>query len=233
MSRKLTASILALAIAATAAAPALAAKAPTTWDNLVQVPSKKIKLVYLAPGADFRGYTKVMLDPTEVAFRKDFKRDYNDETVGLANRLTDDDITRMTGEVRTGFETIFTESYAKAGYQVVTAPGPDVLRLRTAVLDLTVTAPDIPTAGRVRSFSSDAGEATIVLEARDSVTGAILGRAVDKRTVGDMNSFRNSVSNRADFGDTFRLWARAAADGLAELKARSPIPGPAAAPAGK
>jgi hypothetical protein len=28
--------------------------APTTWDGLVRVQSKKLKYVYLAPGADFR-----------------------------------------------------------------------------------------------------------------------------------------------------------------------------------
>lgn len=226
MSRHLTASLLALALAAQAAAPALAAKPPATWDNMVLVPSKKIDVVYLLPGADFRGYTKVMLDPAEVAFRKDFKRDYNDSIVELSRRIGDDDIQRMTGEARTGFEAAFRDAYQKAGYQVVDTPGPDVLRVRTGVLDLYVTAPDTMSADRVRSYSQDAGEATVVIEARDSVTGALLGRAVDKRTVGDMRGMRDRVSNRADFENTFRAWAKSSVEGLAELKARSPIAAP-------
>jgi hypothetical protein len=44
-------------------AAGVAAAPPTEWDGLVQVPSKRLDHVYLQPGADFRGYTKVMLDP--------------------------------------------------------------------------------------------------------------------------------------------------------------------------
>ena len=51
---------------------------PTTWDGLVRVPSKKLKFLYLAPDADFRPYTKVMLDPTEVSFDKKWIRNYNE-----------------------------------------------------------------------------------------------------------------------------------------------------------
>jgi hypothetical protein len=55
------------------APPALAAwwdSMPTTWDHLVRVESKNFGSVFVLPGADFRPYTKVMLDPTEVAFDK-------------------------------------------------------------------------------------------------------------------------------------------------------------------
>ena len=41
-------------------------------DGLVRVKSKRLDVVYLQPGADFRSYTKVMLDPTEVAFAKNW-----------------------------------------------------------------------------------------------------------------------------------------------------------------
>ena len=60
-----------------AARAAFAEEPPTTWDGLVRVESKKLRLVYLRPGADFRAYSKVMLDPTEVAFRKNWLRNYN------------------------------------------------------------------------------------------------------------------------------------------------------------
>lgn len=226
MSRKFLVPILTLSLGLSAVAtlPALAAKAPATWDNLVEVKSKKLDLVYLLPGADFRGYTKVMLDPTEVAFRKNFVRDYNSGSVpSLDRRITDADVQRMSAEAKAGFEEVFKETYEEAGYQVVTTPGPDVLRVRTGVLDLYVNAPDLRSAGRVRSYSDEAGQATLVLEVRDSVTGATLGRAVDKRTVGDMRGIRDSVSNRADFRQTFKAWAKRSAEGLTELKAQSPI----------
>ena len=60
---------VAVAAAVQIAAP-VAAKPPLNWDGLVQVKAKRLDLVYLQPGADFRGYTKVMLAPTELAFEK-------------------------------------------------------------------------------------------------------------------------------------------------------------------
>src|SRR5207244_2107883 len=67
-------------------------KAPDTWDNLVRVSSKKLDLVYLQPGADFRGYSKVIIDPTEVAFRKDWARDYNRDIRGVSRRVSEKDV---------------------------------------------------------------------------------------------------------------------------------------------
>lgn len=231
MSHRLAAACAALLLT-TAAAPTLAADAPAAWDGLVKIDSTKLDAVYLAPGADFRPYTKVMLDPTEVAFQKNYKRDMNRDTMDPSKRITGSDMTRMSNEVQQGFGKVFADAYQKAGYQVVTAPGPDVLRVRTGVADLYVTAPDLMTAGRSRTFSREAGQATLVLEARDSETGALLGRAVDRKTTGDMGPYiRNSVTNRAEFETMFRSWADTSIKGLAELKARSPLPGPATAAA--
>ena len=45
---------------------------------------------YVAPGADFRPYTKVMLDPPEVAFKKDWMRDVNDASAGVSKDVTEE-----------------------------------------------------------------------------------------------------------------------------------------------
>ena len=204
-------------------APAVA-KAPTTWDGLVQVKSKKLNLVYLQPGADFRGYTKVLIDPTEVAFAKNWQRDYNRSSRDLSARISDSDVDEAITEGAQKATDIFTDAWTKGGYQVVSAPGPDVLRVKTGVLNIRVVAPDKMTAGRSYSFSEEAGEATLFIEARDSVTGALLGRAVDQRIVGDnMRAWRTQVSNRGDFRDQVQNWATISVRGLAELKALSPI----------
>ena len=80
------------------------------------------------------------------------------------------------------------------------------------------------TAGRTRVYSVEAGEATLVLEARDSTTGALLGRALDRRIAGDdTRGMRNAVSNEADFRLLFRQWANASVKGLNELKTLSPL----------
>ena len=200
------------------------AKAPSTWDGLVQVKSKRFDLAYLQPGADFRGYTKVIIEPTEVAFQKDWQRDYNRGSRALSSRVSDSDMQdALTRAVKAATD-IFSEAWTKGGYAVVDAPGPDVLRVRTGVMNIWLNAPDTQTAGRSYSFSPEAGRATLFVEARDSITGALLGRAVDQRIVGDsMTAWRTSASNRADFRFQVEQWASASVRGLSELKALSPI----------
>ena len=201
-----------------------ASQAPATWDGLVQVPSSKLGLVYLQPGADFRAYTKIQVDPTEVAFEKNWQRDYNRTHRSASGRVSDADMERAIKKAVAAADTIFANALAKGGYTVVNAPGPDVLRVRTGILNIRVTAPDIPVAGRQSTFAEEAGSATLFVEARDSLTNALLGRAVDQRVVGEsMALWRTSSSNRADFRAVVSEWADATVRGLTELKARSPI----------
>jgi hypothetical protein len=217
-----------LAVAATllSAGAGQAAKPPATWDDLVKVPSKKLDLVYLRPGADFRGYRKVIIDPTEVAFRKNWVRDYNSTTTGLSSRVSETEVRKVVDRSAPVATEIFTEAFTQAGYPVVTEPGEDVLRVRTGVINISVNAPERNMAGRSRSFSEEAGEGTLVIEVRDSVSGQILGRAVDRRLAGDNNMLlRNSVTNRSDFRILTKRWAKSSISGLGELKALSPISG--------
>ena len=197
--------------------PALAAKAPDTWDGLLKVKAKNFDVAYLLPQADFRGYTKVMIDRPEMAFRKNWARDQD-------RRIDDAKIRKVLDEASVTFGAILADAYRQAGYEVVTAPGPDVLRLSTAVINLSIDAPDQMSAGRSRSYSAEAGEGTLVVEARDSISGAVLGRIVDRRVAGSGGPYmRTQMSNEADFERLFRQWAKLSAGGLGELKARSPI----------
>ena len=208
------------------ARPALAAKPPAEWDGLVKVKAKRFELVYLRPGADFRGYAKVIIDPTEIAFEKNWQRDFNRDQRSPSMEITDRDIARIAEEGRKGATKILEKAYTDGGYPVVNEAASDVLRVRTALIDITVTAPDIDTPGIVRSYSRDAGGATLVVEARDSLTGSLLGRAVDSRTIDDFSmEWRNRVSNRQDFGRQVETWAKNSVKGLNELKSLSPIAG--------
>jgi hypothetical protein len=206
---------------------------PTTWDGLVRVPSKKLKYVYLAPGADFRPYTKVMIDPTEIAFDKKWMQQYN-ESVSPQAQLTAYDIREGVTQGIKAASDVFDQTFASGGYQVVSAPGPDVLRVRTAILDIIVAAPDVVTMGHVYTNSEAAGAATFVLEGRDSQTNALLGRAIDSRRAGDDGIIRrNSVTNRSDFRELAKTWAKISVAGLNELKSLSPLKAAAGAgPAG-
>jgi Protein of unknown function (DUF3313) len=205
---------------------ALAAEPPESWDGLVQVKPKRMDAAYLLPGADFRPYTKLMVDPTQAAFNKDWMKRINESRLSLSDRVTQEDADKIIAAAQSNFDDIFQEAFQKAGYAIVKAPGPDVMRVSTAVVNLYVNAPDTMSAGRSRSFTTDAGEATLVLEARDSMSGALLGRVLDRRETRGMGTVQmtTSVTNVSDFRALFKTWASISIKGLEELKAHSPVP---------
>ena len=206
------------------ASPVSAAKPPVEWDGLRQVASKRMDLVYLQPGADFRGYSKVIVEPTEVSFHKDWRRTYNSSTRELSGRVSENDIQDAISKGVAAASDIFTESWKKGGYAISDQPGPDVLRVKTAVANISVTAPEMRTSSRSYSFSDTAGQATLMIEVRDSLTGAILGRAVDQAIAGDFPvRWRTSVTNRADFRQLVEMWAKDGVRGMTELKSLSPL----------
>ena len=112
--RRLALFAIAYAAAVLVAAP-VAAKPPTNWDGLVQVKAKRLDLVYLQPGADFRGYTKVILAPTELAFEKNWQRDYNRTTRALSSRISDSEIQEALKKGVAAADDIFAEAWTKAG----------------------------------------------------------------------------------------------------------------------
>jgi Protein of unknown function (DUF3313) len=201
-----------------------AKEAPDSWDGLVQIKPKRMDLVYVLPGADFRPYTKVMLDQTEVAFRKDWQKNMND-TRSVSRKIDDAEAAKIMAAASSNFTDVWTKALNKAGYQVVATPGPDVLRLSTAITDLYINAPDTMEAGRVQTYAAEAGEATLILEVRDSRTNALLGRVVDRRETRSQVALQpaNRVTNQADFRSLFSQWASIAGKGLDELKALSPV----------
>lgn len=222
MLRFLKTAILGFAVLAL---PASGAKPPDTWDGLLKIKSKFFDVAYVAPGADFRSYSKVMIDPTEAAFRKDWQKRYNNSQVGLSMRISDEEAREALEKVQAGFQEVFAEAYTTAGYEVVTTPGPDVLRLRTAVFNIDVAAPEQTTASRSYSFSSEGGNASLMLEARDSMSGAILARAIDHRDIGDSGFMmrRTELSNRSDFMRAFKFWAKISADAFTNVRSIQPV----------
>ena len=210
-------------LAASAGAQAL--PATTAWDGLVQVKPKHFDAAFLMPGADFRPYHKLMLDPATVAFRKDWMKRVNTAT-RLSGRITQGDAEKIAATARDIFTDVFTEAFRKAGYEIVTAPGVDVLRVRAGVVDLYIAAPDTQSSGRSRTYTMEAGEATLFLEVRDSSSGALLGRVLDQRATRNTGSLRvtNQVTNLSDFRVLFRKWADISVKGLDNLRKLSPVP---------
>ena len=105
---------------------------------------------------------------------------------------------------------VFLEELSKSEhFTIVSEPGPDVLLVRGAILDVVSYVPP-EAAGRVKIFISKVGEATLVLELRDSITEAILARAVDRRAAEDVTRMRESTrfTNTNEIRRLVGSWAR-------------------------
>jgi len=220
--------------ASVAAAEADGSAAAAERETLVKTRSSRFDALYLLPGSDLRAYTKVMLDPARVAFAEGWRKDVN-QTPDLMRRTTIEDAEQIVEQAAAGLGRIFADAFKNAGYEVVTTPGAEVLRLSPQIVDFSISAPEnLTTSPRTRVYAASAGEATLVLQFHDSTTGVLLGRAVDRRTAGDRGSFGSrvrmrlrdsisTVSNRSDFEALFALWAGLSIKSLEELKARSPL----------
>jgi len=211
-------------LAIIASSPAVT-RPPDTWNGLMRVKSAKMNAVYLLPKADFRTYTKVMLEPAEVAFDKGWVQDYN-SSADMGGRISDSEVRQALTKSAARTDQLFSDAFQKAGYQLATAPGADVIAIKPMIVNVRVTAPDVNRSSMSNTYSYDAGQATLALEVRDSVSRQVIAVAADAEVAGDNGSaLRNSVTNRGDFEDLVKNWARQTADGLGKIKAMSPIDG--------
>ena len=101
-------------------------------------------------------------------------------------------------------------------FTIVDEAGPDVLLIRGALLDVVSYVPPDNISGRVHVFLSSVGEATLVIELRDSITNAILARAIDRGAAEDMGGWSksNRVTNTAEVRRLVRRWGRSLREGL-------------------
>jgi len=195
----------------------------TEWDGLVRQPNARLGAVFVRPDAqaEIGAFRSVIIDPVAISFASSF--DPGRGSRSLARRLDSDDLLAIKEGLAGLFLEIFREELAAGGYQLVDAAGPDTLQVSAAIIDLFITAPDTPVAGRTRTYTANTGRMTLVMELRDSVTGEILARAVDTRTGrgGGTWNITNRVTNTADARHAIRVWATALREGLDELYVRT------------
>ena len=192
-----------------AVAPAVAQDPPQmSHDGLVPVQATKVQAAYIDPNADFGVFRRVaILDPV-VSFRSNWQRDQNRSRM---QNVGTSDMERIKADVAKLFNEVFKERLEmNDGYKVVGEAGEDVLLLRPAIIDLDITAPDAPSGGRTRTYTSTTGAATLYIELFDSVSGDIIGRAIDRQVVrspGSRLTWSTSVTNTQDARRMFVRWA--------------------------
>jgi hypothetical protein len=189
--------------------------AEPTFDGLYPVKGGRMDAAWARPDFNLEPYSKVMLNGVGVEYRPGGSkaRSLSSSKSGEHFDLSVDQQARFEEVIGTAFE----EEMAKGKhFEIVTEPGPDVLLITGGLLDVVSFVPPDP-VGRGNIYLSRVGEATLVLEMRDSTTGAILLRAIDRRAAEDMAggfSQANSVSNASEVRRLARTWAGIIRDGL-------------------
>ncbi len=176
--------------------------------GLVRIDKKGIDLVYRRPDATLSKYSKLLLKPVDVSFSKNFDPGRS----STLYKMNPPDRERIKAELADTFAKVFTkELQEKGGYQMVEESAPDVLEVRAAIINLYITAPDISmqTGGNTKVYTSEAGEMTLVMELRDSVSGAALALVYDRRPSTDSVSWTwsTSVTNSAEARRIIAVWA--------------------------
>ena len=110
------------------------------------------------------------------------------------------------------FDEVFRDEFGKnATFPLVDTVSSNTLVIRPAIINLDVAAPDLRSAANVRTYTDDAGQATLFLELYDGVSGEILARIINTSVAGDNSHYEwaNRVTNRADAKRMIRKWAKA------------------------
>lgn len=136
----------------------------TTVDTYRSVPDSRADSAFVKPGVDFSRYTRLQAMPLEIYYYE-----------GLSAPDPEDIET---------IRRIFREAFlGKIGddYELVDAPGPDVLHVLASLVDLELSSipEDLPVKGRAASLVA-AGQLTFFMELADSQSGEVLARAGDK-----------------------------------------------------
>ncbi len=207
--------LIALALAALGGCVIAPSAGPTTPDGLEKRPNKRVDSVYAAPGASLVKYRKVMLDDLDVAFKADWQLHHPG--------IPASDIGAIRTLGASLFRAAFSSELEKGGYPVVTAPGPDVLRVKAAVVDVDFASADAASAGVGGAYIVSTADISLVAELRDSQSGAVIARVIDRnrgRNQGNLQMSSDANPSKEAL-QAFSTWAGLLRDALDE--ARKPI----------
>jgi hypothetical protein len=192
-----------------------------SFDGLVEVVNSRASKAWVHPDFDLSGYTRVRLEGAGIEFRPIRERSSLSRSDGQSYPMSQQAQTRLAKIMREAFEKQLARSER---FELTERVGPDVLTVWGGLLDVVSFAPP-QRGGRDDIFLRRVGEATLVIELRDSETNATLMRIMDRRAAerapgSVMNS--NTVTNTADVRRLANTWARLFRQRLDEVPRPSP-----------
>ena len=201
----------ALLLGACASEPAMQTgpDAETTYDGLVRIDNAAFAAVWIRPERDFDHYTAIIPRGAGIDWR-DVRQVNTQRGLSTADEFPISESNRE--RIRQIATEVFTEELEKSSFEITDTPGPGVLILDAGLLDVVSTTP--PTqqqAGRGNTWVSSFGEATLVLQLRDSMTNETLVRALERRAIepvgGTQMRTATSVTAQAEVRRVMRRWA--------------------------
>jgi hypothetical protein len=205
-------------VACTTAPPSIQTgpDAELSFDGLHKVDNSQADLAWARPDFDISGYTKIWPVGAGIEYRQVKDRGRSTMARSQGGPYFIDDKSRAKFEELVG--EVFKEELQKIErYELVDGPGPDVLMVRGGLLDVISMVPPEPIGSRSNVYLNSVGQATLVLELRDSETGTILARSVDRRAAerpGGTLQWSTTVSNTAEVRRLIRFWATRLREGL-------------------
>ena len=190
--------------------------AETTFDGLVRVDNSRFANAWIDPDVDLSQYDKIMAGGAEFEFRA-VKKSNSSTMTRRANEsefwISDDKKQELVEIVSEAFRQELEKS---KHFTVADAPGPDVLIIVGGLHDIVSRVPP-DMIGRGDFYLSSVGEATLVLEARDSLSGETIFRAIDRRaaeSAGGQMMVSNTVTTRSEVRRLAKRWATRLREGL-------------------
>lgn len=175
-------------------------------------------LLYIKKDVNFSVYNKVMIDQVVFYFSEDAKYKGIDP-----NELK---------ELADAFHKAFADELAD-DYPIVAEPGPDVLRIRTAITELVPSKPALNTITTiipiglgisslkrvVTGTHTFVGQASVEMEVLDSKTNELLAAAIDKKA-GKKYQVVEGIQKWGHVKDAFTFWAKRLRSRLDDLQGK-------------
>lgn len=167
--------------------------------------------IYMNPTADFSQFETIQILKAYVAFKKDWKKDFDKKHRSIGIAITDKEILTIKAKVSETFDKEFKKEFNQNGYPVVDVAKSKTLLIRPALVDLDLINPGgvIPPSNS-KSFTREDESVTLYLELYDGVTGEILARIAENKNI-SKNQFygwQNRSRNNSDMVRVLTEWAK-------------------------